>query len=163
MPSVAPLFHFLLGFFLKETNAYKYRAIEDNALKSCSDLVESCVVVGTGRPSPALFIEPCADDMEPEMLKWLILQRIQPFHDRLYIHERITSPNLIIVVPSKSLPRTATKGNIRRQAVEMLFKTQLDDIYLGLRTAALLDPLKAFPSSEDGSRLHYPNIARHCY
>lgn len=94
--------------------------------------MENCIVVGTGRPSPALFVE-SLPGTETERLKQTILQRIQPFHERLYLHERITSPNLVLTVPVGSLPRTATKGNIRRQAVETSFKTQLDGIYRMLK------------------------------
>jgi len=48
---------------------------------------------------------------------------------RRYLHERITSTKFIVVVPSGTLPRTATKGNIRRKAVEEAFGPQLDLIY----------------------------------
>jgi hypothetical protein len=104
------------------------RAIEENVLRVCGDLVDSCIVVGTGRPSPALFVE-TASNINSEHLKRTILDRIQPFHSRLYLHERITSTSLIIVVPPSSLPRTATKGNIRRQTVEVAYQGLLDNIY----------------------------------
>ncbi|KAL7920262.1 hypothetical protein ACQKWADRAFT_328854 [Trichoderma austrokoningii] len=104
------------------------RAIEENVLQTCRDLIDSCIVVGTGRPSPALFVE-TASDINHEHLKQVILDRIQPFHSRLYLHERITSTSLIIAVPPGSLPRTATKGNIRRQAVEVAYKGLLDNLY----------------------------------
>ncbi|KAH7883690.1 acetyl-CoA synthetase-like protein [Phlebopus sp. FC_14] len=108
------------------------KAIEDNVRATCGDLIEECIVVGTGRPSPALFVEP-AFGVDQDKLKRDIVRKTRPFHSRRYLHERITSPELIIIVPSKSLPRTATKGNIRRRAVEEAYKTQLDQIYASLQ------------------------------
>ncbi|OBZ80037.1 hypothetical protein A0H81_00891 [Grifola frondosa] len=104
------------------------KAIEDNVLGTCEDLVASCIVVGNGRPSPALFVEP-KTGMDHEKLKKEIVRRTRHFHSRRYMHERITSPNFILVVPHGTLPRTATKGNIRRRAVEDTFKMQLDRVY----------------------------------
>ncbi|KAI5124628.1 hypothetical protein M0805_004237 [Coniferiporia weirii] len=104
------------------------RAIEDNVRATCSDLVDECIVVGTGRPSPALFIEP-SKEMDHSALKSEIIRRTRAFHARRYIHERITDPELVIIVEPKSLPRTATKGNIRRKAVEDTYRELLDEIY----------------------------------
>lgn len=95
-------------------------------------LVAECVVVGTGRPSPALFIEP-AKDMDHDKLKKDIIRKTRQFHSRRYLHERITSTNMIIIVPQGTLPRTATKGNIRRKAVEEAYAAQLDQIYCPVR------------------------------
>lgn len=108
-----------------------FRAIEDNLRATCGHLISECVVVGSGRPSPALFIEP-AGDVDHNKLKKEIIRRTRQFHSRRYLHERITSANMIVIVLPRTLPRTATKGNIRRQAVEEAFKEQLDQIY-GLR------------------------------
>ncbi|KAI0639736.1 acetyl-CoA synthetase-like protein [Trametes polyzona] len=108
------------------------RAIEENVRATCAALVAECVVVGNGRPSPALFVEPklpLVADADAERLKHAILRRTRHFHSRRYLHERIVSPALIVVVPSGTLPRTATKGNIRRRAVEEQFKEELDRIY----------------------------------
>ncbi|KAF5376634.1 hypothetical protein D9615_007853 [Tricholomella constricta] len=104
------------------------KAIEDNALAMCGNLIAQCVVVGSGRPSPVMFIEP-ASDMEPEKLKKEIIRKTRHFHSRRYLHERITLTDMIVVVPPQSLPRTATKGNIRRKAVEEAFKPQIDSIF----------------------------------
>ncbi|PCH33823.1 acetyl-CoA synthetase-like protein [Wolfiporia cocos MD-104 SS10] len=104
------------------------KAIEDNARASCSDLIAECVVVGNGRPSPTLFVEP-KGNVDPEKLKKDIIRRTRHFHSRRYVHERIVSPNFVVVVPKNSLPRTATKGNIRRRAVEEAFKAELDRVY----------------------------------
>jgi hypothetical protein len=106
----------------------QYRAIEENVRRTCAHLVEECIVVGHCRPSPALFVEP-VDDVDHIKLKGEIIHLTQPFHSRRYLHERIASPDFIIVVPSRSLPRTVTKGNIRRRAVEEQYKAELDQIY----------------------------------
>ncbi|KAI8980685.1 acetyl-CoA synthetase-like protein [Trametes punicea] len=105
------------------------KAIEDNVLATCADLVAACIVVGNGRPSPALFVEPAVEGADPEKLKRDIVRRIRPFHARRYMHERIVSPRFVLVVPRNTLPRTATKGNIRRRAVEDAFKSDLDVVY----------------------------------
>ncbi|KAI0756679.1 acetyl-CoA synthetase-like protein [Daedaleopsis nitida] len=105
------------------------KAIEDNVLSTCADLVAACIVTGNGRPSPALFVEPAAEGADPERLKRDIVRRIRPFHARRYMHERIVSTQFVIVVPRNTLPRTATKGNIRRRAVEDAFKAELDRVY----------------------------------
>lgn len=82
------------------------KAIEDNLRATCSDLVAECIVVGTGRPSPALFIEPLTK-MDDEKLKREIIRRTRQFHARRYLHEQITSEEFIVVVAPKTLPRTA--------------------------------------------------------
>ncbi|EEB90577.1 hypothetical protein MPER_11194 [Moniliophthora perniciosa FA553] len=104
------------------------KAIEDNVRAMCGKLVADCIVVGSGRPSPVLFVEP-ADEMNPEQLKKDIIRKTRQFHTRRYLHERITSTNMIVVVPRNTLPRTATKGNIRRKAVEDAYQSLLDQIY----------------------------------
>ncbi|KAH7911934.1 hypothetical protein BJ138DRAFT_1005482 [Hygrophoropsis aurantiaca] len=108
------------------------KAIEDNIRAVCGHLIEECIVVGSGRPSPALFVEP-AVGVDGDRLKREIIRKTRPFHSRRYLHERLTSPDLIIIVPPKSLPRTATKGNVRRGAVEEMYKSELDRIYLAMR------------------------------
>ncbi|KAJ4486270.1 acetyl-CoA synthetase-like protein [Lentinula aciculospora] len=104
------------------------KAIEDNVRAMCGNLISECIVVGTGRPSPVLFIEP-AIDMDHEKLKKDIIRKTRHFHSRRYLHERITSPKMIVVVDRSTLPRTSTKGNIRRKAVEEAYGSQLDAIY----------------------------------
>lgn len=108
------------------------KAIEDNIRATCGDLIQECIVVGTGRPSPALFVEPTSG-VDHGKLKRDIIRKTRQFHSRRYLHEQITNPNLIIVVPSGSLPRTATKGNIRRKAVEEAYQVELDKIYASLQ------------------------------
>ena len=108
------------------------KAIEDNAQLMCGNMIADCIVVGTGRPSPVMFIEPAIDDkvtVDENKLKKEIIRKTRHFHSRRYLHERIISCDMIIVVPRYSLPRTATKGNIRRKAVEEAFKTEIDRIF----------------------------------
>lgn len=104
------------------------KAIEDNVRATCGDLVTECVVVGNGRPSPSLFIE-TNSDMPQLKLKREVLRRTRQFHSRRYLHERITSVDMVVIVEKGSLPRTATKGNVRRRATEDAFRTLLDKIY----------------------------------
>ena len=66
--------------------------------------------------------------MDSEELKEEIIRRTSEFHSHSYIHERITSTKHV-VVERGALPRTATKGNVRRQAVEDQYKEFLDGIY----------------------------------
>ncbi|KAG7099318.1 hypothetical protein E1B28_001176 [Marasmius oreades] len=116
--------------WIKSENSLKCdaKAIEDNVRTMCGNLVSDCIVVGTGRPSPVLFVEP-GTGMDDDKLKKEIIRKTRQFHSRRYLHERITSMNMVVVVPRNTLPRTATKGNIRRKAVEDIYKVQLDHIY----------------------------------
>lgn len=104
------------------------KAIEDNVRATCGELVAECVVVGNGRPSPALFLE-AGVSMDEEKLKKEIIRRTRHFHSRRYLHERIVSTKMVVVVPPGALPRTATKGNVRRRAVEEMYKAQLDQMF----------------------------------
>ncbi|KAH9836184.1 acetyl-CoA synthetase-like protein [Rhodofomes roseus] len=106
------------------------KAIEDNVRATCEALISECIVVGNGRPSPVLFIESNPTrKMDDDKLKKEILRRTRHFHSRRYMHERITSAKMIVVVAAGTLPRTATKGNIRRRAVEDMFKSELDAVF----------------------------------
>jgi hypothetical protein len=106
------------------------RSIEDNVRTMCGEFVFECIVVGNGRSSPALFFEASEKcTMDVEKLKKEIIRRTRQFHSRRYIHERITSTKHVVVVERGTLPRTATKGNVRRQAVEDRYKELLDGIY----------------------------------
>ena len=105
------------------------KAIEDNVRLTCSDIVTDCVVVGNGRPSPVLFVEPRDGDIDVERLKKDIIRRTRQFHARRYLHERIADKQFVVVVEKGALPRTATKGNIRRKVVEEIYKDLLDEIY----------------------------------
>ncbi|ESK95969.1 amp- ligase [Moniliophthora roreri MCA 2997] len=104
-------------------------AIEENARASCNELIFDCVVVGNNRPSPVLFVEP-KEDRECEKLREEIFRRMEPFNSQRLFHERIASPRMIVIVPKNELPRTATKGNIRRKVVEEMYYQLLDEIYV---------------------------------
>jgi acyl-coenzyme A synthetase/AMP-(fatty) acid ligase len=104
------------------------KAIEDNTRAMCGNLIAECIVVGTGRPSPIMFIEP-AIDIDQNKLKKEIIRKTRHFHSRRYLHERIISSDMIVIVPRQTLPRTSTKGNIRRRAVEEAFKAEIDKIF----------------------------------
>jgi hypothetical protein len=67
--------------------------------------------------------------MDSEKFKKEIIRRTRQFHSRRFIHERITSTKHVVVVERGTLPRTTTKGNVRRQAVEDKYKGLLDSIY----------------------------------
>ena len=67
--------------------------------------------------------------MDAEKLKEEIIRRTEDFHSRRYVQERITSTKYIIVVERSTLPRTSTKGNVRRRAVEDLYEELLDGVY----------------------------------
>ncbi|KAJ8453584.1 hypothetical protein ONZ45_g19656 [Pleurotus djamor] len=104
------------------------KSIEDNVRAKCGDLIRDCIVVGSGRPSPVLFVEP-VEGIELDRLKKTIFRKMRDFNVRRYLHERIASTKSIVVVEAGSLPRTATKGNIRRKLVEELYQGELDKIF----------------------------------
>ncbi|KAJ4258013.1 hypothetical protein NW762_008150 [Fusarium torreyae] len=111
-------------------------SLEAEVMQVCeADLVSVVSVVGSGRPSPALMIEPRDDnilqsgDDKISEFKQEVLRRISPFHKRKYMHEKIEDARLVFVVPQGTLPRTSTKGNVMRKAVEELFKQEMDQVY----------------------------------
>ncbi|KAL0572811.1 hypothetical protein V5O48_009156 [Marasmius crinis-equi] len=107
------------------------KAIEENVRRTSGDLIFECVAVGYGRPSPALLVEPAlTHDSADQDLKQKIFDRIQPFNSLFREHERIVSPNLILLVSRNTLPRTETKGNVKRKAAEDMFKEMLDRVYV---------------------------------
>jgi len=113
------------------------KSIENNVYTTCSDIVANCVVVGNGRPFPALFVEPrvpaVAESSELSLnLKRDIIKRTSDFHSMRYLHERIQDVRMIKVVTPKILPRTAAKGNIRRRAVEQEFADDLEAMYASI-------------------------------
>jgi acyl-coenzyme A synthetase/AMP-(fatty) acid ligase len=112
-------------------------SIEANVMETCGeDLVSAVVAVGVGRPCPTIIVEPKEEFLpghnegSTQQLKEDILKRITPFHKRRYTHERVDDTRYIVVVPRETLPRTATKGNVRRQEVEKGFQTVLDAVYV---------------------------------
>ncbi|KIK68985.1 hypothetical protein GYMLUDRAFT_152890 [Collybiopsis luxurians FD-317 M1] len=113
------------------------KSIEDTVREQCSDIILECVVVGSGRPSPVLIVETNTvaeadfDSGKFDELAGEIFRRISPFHSEAakYAHERITCQKMIIVVPPETLPRTITKGNVRRRAAEVMFEKEMDYLF----------------------------------
>lgn len=125
--------------WIKMENAMRCNTaeIEENAIQTCgADLIDAAAVVGAGRPSPVLIVEPkegkviSGSESSINSLRSEILQRILPFQSRRYIHERVDNVSLILVAPRGSLPRTATKGNIRRAVVEQQYQPEMDSIFV---------------------------------
>lgn len=107
------------------------RVIEENTLKSFPDLLAECIVVGNGRPSPALLIElePGAAALgDADSVRRELYKRIRHFQSRRLAHEKIASMELIVVVPRNAWPRTPV-GLIRRVDVEQKFRRELDRAY----------------------------------
>ncbi|KAF5565365.1 4-hydroxybenzoate benzoate ligase [Fusarium napiforme] len=107
-------------------------SLEAEAMQVCqADLISAVSVIGYGRPSPAIIVEPKNDEIlqlgDDNLAKFKeeVLYRISPFHERKYLHERIDDPRLVFVVPQGTLPRTA-KGNIMRKAVEEMFFDEIE-------------------------------------
>ncbi|KAK7043981.1 hypothetical protein VNI00_008149 [Paramarasmius palmivorus] len=95
-------------------------AMETQIRTLCSDLISECVVVGTGRPSPTIVVEPLPHTEADMELAKEVFSRISKaeFHLRSPSWGQIAHEGMIIVVPKGSLPRTAIKGNISRMRVE---------------------------------------------
>ena len=92
------------------THRSNLRAIEDNVLKTCPEIVRYCVAVGHLKPRVILFIESNSSSFgqdEAAKLKQDVLKRTADYNSRLLEHERITDPSSILVVPAGSLPRTS--------------------------------------------------------
>jgi acyl-coenzyme A synthetase/AMP-(fatty) acid ligase len=109
---------------------YWPRYIEDEVIRVCSDVVTSCIVLGTGRISPTLVVE--VGDINSEEAKRipkLVVQRLKGWMEKRYPHESIVEEKFVVVVEKGELPRTANKGNVRRAAAEKQFKELLDGIY----------------------------------
>ncbi|KAJ7573866.1 acetyl-CoA synthetase-like protein [Mycena floridula] len=108
------------------------KAIEDNVMRVCSDIITNCVIVGHYKPAVVLFVEPLGSfnyETGSDDLKRQILERTLPFNQRLLPHEQIMDPLVIVIVRPSSLPRTVEKGNIRRRAAEEEYKEVLENIY----------------------------------
>ncbi|KIK57201.1 hypothetical protein GYMLUDRAFT_763780 [Collybiopsis luxurians FD-317 M1] len=105
------------------------KSIEDNARAACGLLISECIVIGKGRPSPVLLVE-TDSEMEESKLKREILRKTRHFHSRRYLHERITSVKMIVVVPRGTFPRsTKEDSDTIRKELEAKFKAELDRLY----------------------------------
>ncbi|THU93677.1 acetyl-CoA synthetase-like protein [Dendrothele bispora CBS 962.96] len=107
------------------------KAIEDAVRQYCADLISDCVVVGQNRRGPALLIETKAGKMmDGGEFQKMIVRRLEEFNRNRFPHERVSDPHLVLVVESGILPRTASKGNIRRKSAEEQFKRRLDEAFI---------------------------------
>ncbi|KAJ7636631.1 hypothetical protein FB45DRAFT_989159 [Roridomyces roridus] len=112
--------------WIKTKSAYwcDTKSIEEKVRETCGDLVERCIVVGSFRPIPALFIEPhSASTLSDDSLKETILTRMHEFNIRRY--------RLIFIVDQGVLPRTVpnSRRSLRRAAIERQFSAILDEVY----------------------------------
>ena len=78
-------------------------------MKTCGDIVQSCVVIGHQRIYPLLVVELCPSQPDTTAAKMEILKRTATFNERLFAHERISKLECILVVPPGSLPRTSVR------------------------------------------------------
>lgn len=111
-------------------------AVESNIMQTCNDIVHTCVATGSYRPSLVLFVElacstSAGSNQFPDelALKNEIIRRIAPAQVKMWAHEMILDPRQIRVVPGGTMPRTGSKGNVKRKAVEAMFKEELDELY----------------------------------
>lgn len=116
--------------------------LEDRIAYLCHGLVSSFVVVGSGRPSPALLVEPTlelqntdADNHAHDQTSFhnLLASRLKPLisgkdGSNLFPHELI-KPELIAILPKGSLPISSLKGTVMRSKAEEKFKGLLDKLY----------------------------------
>ncbi|GJJ14467.1 hypothetical protein Clacol_008731 [Clathrus columnatus] len=101
--------------------------IESQVLLTCKDLVSACVVVGSGKPSPVLLVEPLEETTDTVLLKEMIGKKAELINKDGFPHERVRSSD-ILIVPSGTIPRTP-KGNINRNAAERLFQQEIDAFF----------------------------------
>ena len=87
------------------------RSIEDAVKELCQDVVFDCVAVGSGRRSPALLVEP-TENVEWNTIPRIIIERLAPFNQKRFPHERLDDPRLVLVVDRGALPRTAVNVNL---------------------------------------------------
>ncbi|GJJ14468.1 hypothetical protein Clacol_008732 [Clathrus columnatus] len=94
--------------------------LESQVLADCKDLISVCVVVGSGKLSPVLLVEPLrveeTVEIDIDLLKKSLGRKVESVNKDGVPHERIR-PSDILIVPSGALPRTP-KGNINRSAAE---------------------------------------------
>jgi hypothetical protein len=79
----------LVHFVSFEKYSCVCRSIEDNIYAMCGDIILNCIVVGNGRPFPALFVElrdgVVADGVSEEDVKKDILKRTEGFREMLCV------------------------------------------------------------------------------
>ncbi|KAL0568980.1 hypothetical protein V5O48_012989 [Marasmius crinis-equi] len=120
--------------WIKMANGCKCDAssIEDDAMKLCNDLFTDCVVAGSLQQSPVLIVEAVVHGQaESNRLKQKIYERISgsETYQKRFSHERIASPDAVMIFPPNSLNRTAAKGNISRKAVEEVLGDRIAAVF----------------------------------
>lgn len=82
------------------------RYIESQVLLHCKDLISTCVVVGSGKPSPTLIVEPFEQGTCDIFSFWNELDRkVEPINKDGFPHEPIHTSHIFIVPPG-ALPHT---------------------------------------------------------
>jgi hypothetical protein len=100
--------------------------------------VKGCLLVGHGRFSPTLLIEPQDPNLAQEELVDRIWPHIQMANESTVRHGRVAKDCLFLTSPSEPLPR-AGKGTIQRAAANALYAQEIDDVYARLQTAPSQD------------------------
>lgn len=104
--------------------------IEEQVYNLCESLISICVVVGAGKPSPALLVEPSsANIVDAADIVRQIGEKVAPINEGGFPCERI-NPNHILLLPPGELPRTPFKSNINRVAAERKFRSEIDALYV---------------------------------
>ncbi|GJJ09099.1 hypothetical protein Clacol_003321 [Clathrus columnatus] len=106
--------------------------LEDKIAYVCHDIISAFVVVGQGRPTPALLVEPQEElnTLSTTIFHNTLVSRLGEVNSTSYPHEKIT-PERIIVLPKGSLPISSLKGTVMRSKAELKFKSLLDKVYTG--------------------------------
>ncbi|GJJ09090.1 hypothetical protein Clacol_003312 [Clathrus columnatus] len=122
------------SFILANAALCDARYIEDRVAYLCHDLLSSFVVIGQGRPCPALLAEPRDEsNITSITFRRTLLTRLEPLNSPKvmgYQHDRI-KPEYVITLPKGSLPLSPGKGAVVRSKAELMFKETLDEVYAG--------------------------------
>ncbi|GJJ09093.1 hypothetical protein Clacol_003315 [Clathrus columnatus] len=105
--------------------------IEDRIRYLCHNIITTFTVIGQGRPSPALLVEPLEPNTNTSTLREMLSSRLESLNSPNIVsleHERL-KPEYIIVVPKGSLPISPAKGTVIRSKAELMFKEVLDKAY----------------------------------
>lgn len=127
------------------------RYIEEQVYNLCEGLISICVTVGSGKPSPALLVEPAsANIVDVAELIRQIGEKVISINEGGFPCERI-NPSHILLLPPGELPRTSVshglhsldfltpeitwlctqfKSNINRVAAERKFRSEIDALYV---------------------------------
>jgi len=92
--------------------------------------VFDCVVIGDGRARPVLVVELVdgLDKSDELQIKHQIAREMGLEQAGFRPHEIVVA-NSILLTTAGSLPRTLTKRNIQRHAVEELYRPELDVLF----------------------------------